>query len=225
VPPAIEVHCIDLDGSASDADRDLATRDELERAARFRNGTDARRFLARRAAARRLIGLRLGVSPRRIAFDYGRLGKPVLIDHPLQFSLSRSGPLMMLAMADDMPVGCDIERKDPRRDLIAIAAGCFTRNEAHRIAAASGDARVAAFYDCWTRKEAYLKAIGMGMSLPMSSFEFQCDGAGGGMLDRQSTAWSSVAWDPVPEYRAAVVAAGHAWVLDRRGVRFLPRWA
>ena len=67
MPPAIEVHCIDLDGSASDADRDLATRDELERAARFRNGTDARRFLARRAAARRLIGLRLGVSPRRIA--------------------------------------------------------------------------------------------------------------------------------------------------------------
>lgn len=216
MPPAIEVHCIDLDRSDDDADGRLATRDELDRASRFRHAVDARRFLARRAAARRLIGRRLGVPPRAIAFAYGRWGKPMLAGYRLQFSLSRSGPLMMLAMADDLPVGCDIERQDPGRDLAAIAAGCFTRDEARRIALLPGEARVAAFYDCWTRKEAYLKAVGIGMSLPMSSFEFRCDANGSGVLDGESDAWTSIGWDPAPGYRAAVVAAGHAWAIDRR---------
>jgi len=213
----IEVHCVDVDRADPAADIDLAEPIDLARAARLRRPIDSRRFIARRAAIRRLLAARLCIAPHEIAIAQGAFGKPFVLGSSLQFSTSHAGPLLLVALADALPVGCDIERVRPARDLPTIAANCFTVEEASRIAMLSGVDRDAAFYDCWTRKEAYLKAIGTGLSLPMNSFEFAAASDDGvERLDLGGADWSSVGWNPVPGYRAAIVAPGARWRLDRR---------
>jgi len=213
----VEVHCVDIDRADPSADVDLAEPSDLARAARFRLPVDARRFLARRAATRRVLAARLGLAPQDIVIAYGALGKPFLLGAALQFSTSHAGPLLLVALAEGVPVGCDIERVCPTRDLPTIAATCFTAGEAARVAALTGPDRDIAFYDCWTCKEAYLKAIGTGLSLPMNSFEFAvASGDGSGRLDMGGADWSSMTWAPAPGYRAAIVAPGARWRLDRR---------
>jgi 4'-phosphopantetheinyl transferase len=213
----IEVHCADVDRADPTDGIDLAEPIDLARAARFRRPIDARRFLARRATTRRLLAARLGAAPHEIGIAQGAFGKPFVLGASLQFSTSHAGPLLLVALADTLAVGCDIERVRPARDLLTIAATCFTVEEASRIATLSGIERDAAFYDCWTRKEAYLKAIGTGLSLPMNSFEFAAGGDDGvERLDLVGADWSSVGWNPAPGYRAAIVAPGACWRLDRR---------
>lgn len=212
----VEVHCVDVDRTDPAADSGLADPIDAARAERFRYPLDARRFLARRAAARRLLAARLGAAPHELRIAQGAFGKPFVLGASLQFSTSHAGPLLLVALADALPVGCDIERARPARDLTAIAAACFTAGEASRIAKLCEIDREAAFYDCWTRKEAYLKALGTGLSLPMNSFEFAAVRDSGGVerLDVDGSDWSSLGWNPAPGYRAAIVAPGGSWRLD-----------
>lgn len=217
----IEAHCINTDLADRAADFAMAMPEERVRASQFRSDADARRFLARRAATRRLLALHLGRAARDVAVAYGPFGRPYLPGSTVHFSVSHAGPLALVVIADGLAVGCDIEQTVPHRDLLAIAEGCFTVAEAARVGALEGNERIACFYDCWTRKEAYLKAVGVGMSLPMNSFEFVTDASGTGRLTDGGADWSSVSWMPAPGYRAAIVAAGERWMLDRTDTHVL----
>jgi 4'-phosphopantetheinyl transferase len=146
---------------------------ELERASRFRFPRDRRRFAARRAVLRVLVGGYLGRPPERVAFQYSPLGKPFVAEaggSALQFSASHSEGVALLAFAWRRRLGVDIEKiraDDPTDEL---ASRFFSPDETSRLRALATPQRREAFFACWTRKEAYLKARGDGLSLPLASF-------------------------------------------------------
>lgn len=146
---------------------------ERERAARFRFERDRRRFIAARGLVRAILGRYLSMTAAAIALDYNPFGKPFLAQRPLDlcFNVAHSGDIALLAIAPAVDVGVDIEmwRKIPNRDL--LAARFFAASEVAAIAQLPEQVRDVAFLTCWARKEAYVKAVGMGLSEPLDSFE------------------------------------------------------
>jgi len=138
--------------------------DELQRAARYRRRRDRQRFVARRAALRATLGRGLGRHPAALRFRYGPAGKPRLEDAPaLHFNCAHSDGLALIATAET-EIGVDLERVVDVPELEAIAARFFSPAER----AAIDD--IEAFYRCWVRKEAYLKARGTGLSASTRAF-------------------------------------------------------
>jgi phosphopantetheinyl transferase len=146
---------------------DLLTGEERERVGRFRRPADAASFAAGRALVRLALAERVGVAPGELVFDTwcelhaSPHGKPRLVEPAaeLDFSLSRAGARLMLAIAD-VPVGVDVERRD--RDVEAeVARIAFADDERAELE----DAGSGAFLACWTRKEAVLKALGHGLAV------------------------------------------------------------
>lgn len=138
-----------------------------------RTGQVAREFITARAVLRILIARYTGIRPQSIRYRIGSHGKPRL-DHDtanLSFNVSNSGGLAVFAFARGCELGVDIERIRPIEDLDDIAGRYFCTREFESIQRTSGQERVAAFFRCWTRKEAFIKAIGRGLSFPLNGFE------------------------------------------------------
>lgn len=148
---------------------------ERDRAARYRFERDRRRFTAARGVLRAVLGAYLDTSPANIAFAYGPHGKPSLAPsagHPaLQFNISHSETRALIALTRDGELGVDIEYMRPLDDMDAIARTVFSGHERAILAALDDTRRHEAFYACWARKEAYIKAIGRGLSFPLDSFD------------------------------------------------------
>lgn len=163
---------IDQPAFATPRLRNLLSPDEMERARRFRFEAPRRNFVASRIALRAILGAYLGADARGIAFVTGAHGKPALgNDDSLQFNLSHSGGLGVLALTRHRPVGCDIEALDERLDIAAVATHFFSGQEQAWVAGhADAQAQRAAFYAIWVCKEAYLKGIGTGLTMPPASF-------------------------------------------------------
>jgi len=143
----------------------LLTRDEQERAARFRFPHLRSSFVLARGALRILAGGYLNTDPAGIRFQYGPKGKPCLAGAArLRFNVSHSGALALFAFTLDVEIGVDVEEIRPMPDLQQIAAGYFSAAEAAELVALPAERREAAFFRCWTRKEAYVKALGEGLS-------------------------------------------------------------
>ena len=147
---------------------------ERERAARFVFDRDRARFVAARAALRRLLGRYTGIAPERIEFDYGAEGKPRLRGStaaaPLQFNLSHSAGWALLGITHAGSIGVDIEAHRDVPEAEAIARSNFAPEEIKHFVSLPTSMRVQAFFECWTRKEAYVKAIGGGLSVPLDRF-------------------------------------------------------
>jgi 4'-phosphopantetheinyl transferase len=173
-----EVHVwrVALDRASSVAKRflDILTTDEQHRADRFRFVRDREHFIITRGMLRTTLGYYLKVEPERLRFHYNRYGKPALAvpsgGKDLRFNVSRSGQVALYAFSIARELGIDIEliREDENWD--AIAERFFSRLELETLHSLPHDARVRAFFNCWTRKEAYLKARGLGLSLPLDGF-------------------------------------------------------
>lgn len=148
---------------------------ERDRAVRYHFARDRRRFVAARGILRAVLGAYLDVSPAGIAFAYGPHGKPYFAPStahpPLQFNVSHSETHALIALARDLELGVDIEYMRPLDDMDAIARTVFSPHERATLAALDGPRRHEAFYACWARKEAYIKAIGRGLSFPLESFD------------------------------------------------------
>ena len=133
-----------------------------------------RRFMASRVLLRRLITAYLGGEPREIEFSYGPSGKPALggrhAGHPLHFNLSHSRDRVLIAIART-PVGIDLETSRRLDDFEALARRFFSESEVRALARIPAAHRLDAFFACWTRKEAYLKAIGHGISKGLKTVE------------------------------------------------------
>ena len=149
--------------------------DERERAHRFHFPEDWRRYVYGRGLLRWLLGSYLGLDPAWLKFTYSEHGKPELAAglsaRPLHFNLSHSGAKLLLAFAWDRRVGVDIEQITGNRDLEQIANRFFSPAERAALQALDGDTRKEAFYLCWSRKEAFLKAMGGGLSMPLDQFD------------------------------------------------------
>ena len=187
---------------------------ERTRAAEFRVDLGGRRYAASRAVLRTLLGAYAGVDPAALRFEYGTGGKPSIAaqsgDARLHFNASHCGSLAVYAFTRDAEVGVDVELVQPSTDLEDIAYKCFSPNEAAALRLLPAELRPRAFFDCWTRKEAYIKANGDGLCCALDQFDVTLapdetprvvSVAGDEAVGARWTMWS---FEPLPGFAAAV---------------------
>jgi 4'-phosphopantetheinyl transferase len=168
--------CIQLDQSMSclkEAQQTLAE-DEQTRAERFVFPQHRDRFIVTRALLRTILSRYLQVAPHSLRFTYEAYGKPILAEPAQQhlcFNLSHSETLVLCAVSRQRALGVDIEIVRPLADLLALAQNVFTAREYATLCALSLSQQTEAFFHGWTRKEAFIKAIGAGLSYPLQGFE------------------------------------------------------
>jgi len=168
---------------------------ERQRALRFKVDRDRRRFIVARARLRQLLAAKLGVDPREIELSNGANGKPHLAGRfaasTLRFNVSHSDDIAVFAFCDGAEVGVDIEAVRPMNDVDEIAARVFSPAETEALRALDGDTRVRGFFECWTRKEAFIKALGDGFSHDFNSVD--------------ASGWRVESFSPAPGFIGAVV--------------------
>ena len=159
----------------------LLDADERRRAAAFKYDDHQRRFIARRAARREILGSLLGAAPRDLCFAHSPLGRPSLAapTRPLdlRFSASHSEEYAIVAIAGAREIGVDIETIRPLDDLEHLLDVITSPDERRAVDALPPGERTGVFFRCWTAKEAYLKATGEGLTRPLRSFSVLTDPA------------------------------------------------
>jgi 4'-phosphopantetheinyl transferase len=145
--------------------------DEHDRAARFVFARDRERFVTVRGLLRRLLACYLGTTPESVRFSYEQYGKPSLVAYPgaPSFNLSHSQDAAVFAVTRENDVGIDIEALRPVRAAGQIADRYFAREDAEALRSVPLPERERAFFRCWARREAFVKAVGRGLSLPLDS--------------------------------------------------------
>jgi len=188
--------------------------DECERASRFHFARDKNRFVARRAILRQILADYLLADPRAIQFAYDEYGKPSLriaADRAhVRFNASHSNGLALIGVTRGRDLGVDIEHMRPAFVRETIPEQFFAPSEVQALRTLPVDQQVTAFFNCWTRKEAYIKAIGKGLSEPLDQFEVSLrPGEPAEILKIQgnrdeASKWSLQAFAPADEYVAAL---------------------
>jgi 4'-phosphopantetheinyl transferase len=145
--------------------------DELERAGRFHFEKHRRHFIAGRGGLRYVLSRYLEAKPEELRFSYGAFGKPALVDFGLRFNTSHSHDVALFAVSADRELGVDVEHIRADFATEEIARRFFSRVEVGVFNALRQEERVPAFFRCWSRKEAYIKAIGRGLSEPLDAFD------------------------------------------------------
>jgi 4'-phosphopantetheinyl transferase len=214
-PDEVHVWAVSLHGD-SGAFAALLSPQERERAGRFRFADHQRRFQIGHGALRAILGGYLGVDPAAVDFTRGPRGKPYLAGKSLTgksltgngpfFNLSHSGKLALIAVAD-REIGIDLEKVRHLESLTAIARRHFSTFEFEALDALGDPARQLAFYRCWTRKEAYIKALGVGLSMPLDTFDVSLGERPEFLACRDGNEepanWSLLDVSPGPEFVAA----------------------
>lgn len=191
-------HVAELEALLDDADR--------ERAKAFHFQHHRRRFIVRRGLVRIELARAIGGEPGRLRFAEGEQGKLSLSDTPeLRFNLSHAEHLALLAISDGPEIGCDIEHIDPARARRDIAERFFSPQEFATLSALPEEQWVEGFFNCWTRKEAYIKALGIGLSYPLDSFTVSLAPGEKARLIRGEPGCEIAAIDAGDGYCAAVV--------------------
>jgi 4'-phosphopantetheinyl transferase len=196
----------------------VLSEDERERAARFHFQRDAIRWTVSRVVLRSILGQYLDVEPHAVRFRAGPWGKPELAvpleRQRLQFNASHSDGLGLYTVASSRRVGVDIERLRPLPDLEAIAGRMFSPHEQQALGGLPRAKRPAAFFSCWTRKEAYIKALGDGLAYPLERFTVSLTPDAPAKLEdvqdnpAEVGRWSLTALAPAPGYAAALAIEG-----------------
>jgi 4'-phosphopantetheinyl transferase len=153
----------------------VLSEDERARAARFHFSRDRQRYVSSRALLRIILAAYLGTEPKELSFRYSEKEKPALAGahatREIEFNVSHSGMAALLAFTRGREVGVDVEQIRLDFDVEGIAHRFFSERERQELMAFAPEERHAAFFRCWTRKEAYVKATGAGLSLPLSQFD------------------------------------------------------
>ncbi len=183
---------------------------EFERAARFVNQSLRDNFTLAHGWLRQQLAAYVGQSPEALQFEKNSYGKPHLVGRPLRFNLSHSKQKVALAITQSVDVGVDIQHHDTKVELEAIAKRFFAAEEVGWFERTSKENQLNLFYKIWSLKEAYMKAVGMGMSLPLSSFAFAENDQGEISLVREPkekipVTWCVAYYDCLPSYALALV--------------------
>jgi 4'-phosphopantetheinyl transferase len=196
----------------------LLSVDERGRAARFHFADDRRRFTIARATLRRTLAASLGIDdPALLKFDYGQHGKPVLsprFNHgALSFNASHSGERLLIGLGQGVDIGVDIECHRSLVDRDGLVRRYFSAAENDAYFRLPDEAREQAFFSCWTRKEAFVKALGRGLSFPLKSFDVGFSEGLDGLLSLQDEPaapenWHLEGFEPEPGYSAAFATQG-----------------
>jgi 4'-phosphopantetheinyl transferase len=204
----------------------LLAEDEKARADRFRFERHRRQYAVGRGALRTLLAFYLGTRPERVRFRYGPRGKPFL-DGPdalsgLEFNLSNSDEMALVGLVRGIEIGVDIEFMKPMPDCEQISERFFSESEREVLRKLPAEVKEEAFFNCWTRKEAYLKAVGEGLAAPLDSFDVTlAPGEAPRMLTLEGDAARAARWTlhhfrPAERYIGALAIegdppAGGAW--------------
>jgi 4'-phosphopantetheinyl transferase len=196
--------------------RAALTSHENARADEYLFDEPRQRFIAARGTLRILLGRYLSVSPREVEFVYGEHGKPRLAQpvSDLTFNVSHSGKRLLLAFGRERELGVDVERT--RRDVSweRVARRFFDEREATALFSLPEEERRQAFFRCWTRKEAYMKATGHGVALGLSSFAVSLAPDRAELVwmrEGEPADWGLTDVDVGDGYAGALCAAGAGW--------------
>jgi 4'-phosphopantetheinyl transferase len=196
--------------------RTILNPEEMARADRFYMEVHRNRFIAARALLRDLLAGYLSQPPDAIRFAYNEWGKPALAAglaaSDLRFNLSHSEDLAMYAFALECEVGVDIEQIRADVASESIAENFFSASEVQALRALPLAHQAQAFFNCWTRKEAYIKARGRGLSIDLNSFDVSLKPGEEANILRgdESGGWSLRAFEPAPGWVAALAMQGGA---------------
>jgi 4'-phosphopantetheinyl transferase len=154
----------------------LLSPDEKQRAAKFHYPKDRDHFINARGILRSLLGRYLSLPAGEIAFTYSAYGKPDLAtETSLNFNVSHAGGYGLFGFTSGAPLGVDLEKTDKSIEVGRLASRFFSPTEAATVLALPAGDQVAAFFRTWTRKEAFIKAHGEGLSLPLDQFSVTVD--------------------------------------------------
>jgi 4'-phosphopantetheinyl transferase len=187
------------------------SKDEVSRAERFVFPRDRDHFIVASGRLRELLGKYLHRPPNAVQFKTGRYGKPSLLDDrdPLRFNLSHSHGLALYGFCVRRELGIDTEKIRPEFAGEGIAERYFSTAEQRELAELPKELRDTAFFLCWTRKEAYIKAHGDGLQIPLDSFDVSLKpGEPETLRSADSGRWSMRSFTPAPEFVAAVIVEG-----------------
>jgi 4'-phosphopantetheinyl transferase len=222
----VQLWRVDLESIRADESRwqKLLSSDESTRASRFHFPRDRQRFVASRALLRTILAAYLATDPNGLSFSYSKKEKPSLglpySGSGVTFNVSHSGAIALFAFTRRRDIGVDVEQVRRDFDVEAIARRFFSPHEQGQLAALPAEERVDAFFRCWTRKEAYIKATGDGLSLPLSQFDVSL-GAGetSALLATRPDSSEAGRWllqevPGGPGYIAALCTRGQDWKLN-----------
>jgi 4'-phosphopantetheinyl transferase len=218
------VWVVDLAPDESDWREFLATLSPKEqtRAGKFAFEKLQRRFVFRRATLRKLLGHYLGMAPEQVGIELEAFGKPALAKNHrqsgIQFNLSTSEDFAIIGITQERALGVDIEYHKRHADYAKIAQRFFSPAEVTAFQELPEEQRLIGFYNCWTRKEAFIKAVGQGLSYPLTDFDVTLKPGeppevlrieGGDVAN-----WKLAAFTPAEDFTAAVAATGGDWTLE-----------
>jgi 4'-phosphopantetheinyl transferase len=214
---------LDLPGSSVEALRRTLAVDELARAKRYRFERDGRRFIVARGLLRVILGRYKGGDPSQLCFMYGPKGKPQLVgeigSEALLFNIAHSHELALFAVTRGREIGVDVEYVREEAAGMDTAERFFSPGEVAALQKLPAAVRVEAFFNCWTRKEAFIKATGEGLSLPLDRFNVSlAPGEPAALLStawdpEEASRWSLCELVPGPGYVAALAVEGSDWEL------------
>ncbi len=201
----------------------LLSVEERTRAKRFYFKKDRRRFIIRHAILRLLLGNYLCLDPKRLLFFYGKNGKPMLAGKhgkpTIFFNMSCSVDLALYGFNRDSAIGVDTEFVRDISEMDQVAERFFSKRENRELRALSGGQEKTAFFNCWTRKEAFIKATGDGLSQPLDSFDVSLTpGERARLLEikgdsKEASKWSLHSLTLAPNYTSAFAVMSHDYKL------------
>lgn len=182
-----------------DVHRSLLRANELERAARFKNPALANAYISTRGTLRQILAAHLNTEPADLRFERSEHGKPYLPNSDVHFNLSHSKDRLLIAVSNSGPIGVDVEFRKPNFNYNAIAQRWFSPAENQHLRTHENPSR--AFFDLWTKKEAYVKALGQGIFHELNCFTVPLNESANEPLN--GWAFQSLTIDPA--YAAALV--------------------
>ena len=201
----------------------LLSQDELLRSGRFHFEKDRNAFIVRRGILRTILGRYLTVEPGRLTFSYEKKGKPRVADtfgkSAINFNLSLSSDIALYAFTRNYEIGIDVEHIRDIADAHQIVNHNFSLREQTDYHSVPRNKKKEAFFNCWTRKEAFIKAIGEGLSHPLESFDVSLTPGKPAQIlsiagdSEKASQWFIQSLTPAPEYVAAFAVKHHDFQL------------
>lgn len=222
-PDSLELGADQVDVWRISLDRAIATvkrlesslsSDEAQRAVRFHFPADRDRFIIAHACLRNILARYLNCQPSQLNFVVNDYGKPALQGYNLEFNLSHSGDFALVAVTWERKIGVDVERIRAEMEFERIAHRFFSPNEVSELMALPPEQCQSAFFNCWSRKEAYIKAQGLGLSLSLQSFDVSLTPGEPANLratsldPNEAARWTLKSLDVDPCYAATVAVMG-----------------